>query len=75
MKRIKVESSQIKSVGYDIYKRLLEIEFQPKKENKTGAIYQYKCVDYIDVLGILFSDSAGSYFMRNIKEKYNYEKI
>lgn len=69
MKRIKVDSSSIKSVGYDIHKRLLEIEFT------RGAIYQYKCVDYIDVLMLLFSDSTGKYFDQHIKKNYEFEKI
>jgi len=71
MKRINVTSSSIKSVGYDIYKRLLEIEFT------RGAIYQYKCVDYVDVLNLLFSASvsAGKYFDIHIKNGYEYEKI
>lgn len=69
MKRINIISSSIKSVGYDIHKRLLEIEFT------RGAIYQYKCIDYIDVLGLLFSDSVGKYFDQHIKKNYEFEKI
>jgi len=69
MKRINVISSSIKSIGYDIQKRLLEIEFTRE------AVYQYKCVDYIDVLGLLFSDSTGKYFDQHIKNNYEFEKI
>ena len=69
MKRINVTSSSIKSVGYDLQKRVLEIEFS------RGAIYQYKCVDYIDVLGLLFAESVGKYFDIHIKNNYEFEKI
>lgn len=69
MKRIKVDSSSIRSVGYYMLNRVLEIEFT------RGAVYQYKCVDYIDVLNLLFSDSVGKYFDQHIKNEYTYEKI
>lgn len=69
MKRIKVDSSSIRSVGYYMLNRVLEIEFT------RGAVYKYKCVDYIDVLGLLFSDSTGKYFDQHIKNEYTYEKI
>ena len=69
MKKINIESSTIKSISYNIHKRELFIEFI------RGTIYKYKCVDYIDVLGILFSESSGSYFNKNVAKSYDYEKI
>ena len=69
MERISVTSSSIKSIGYDLQKRILEIEFS------RGAIYQYKCVDYIDVLGLIFAESIGKYFDTYIKKNYEFEKI
>lgn len=69
MKRINIISSTIKSIGYDIKTRILEVEFV------RGAIYQYKTVDYIDVVCLLFADSIGSYFNKNISKNYSYEEI
>lgn len=69
MKKINIESSTLKNISYDINKRELIVEFL------RGAIYKYKCVDYIDVLGILFSESSGSYFNKNVAKTYQYEKI
>lgn len=69
MKKINVESSTLKSISYDIQKRELIVEF------KRGVSYKYKCVDYIDVLGILFSESSGAYFNANVAKNYQYEKI
>lgn len=68
MKRIKVESSQIISVGYDYQACILEIEF------KTG-VYQYRNVPWDKVLKLLFTESVGGFFMKNIKNVYEYEKV
>jgi hypothetical protein len=69
MKKINIESSTLKNISYDMVTRELTIEFI------KGSIYKYKCVDCIDVLGILFSDSSGSYFQKNVANNYKYEKI
>lgn len=69
MKNIKIDSSILKTVSYDIEKQLLIVEF-PK-----GSIYQYFSVQYEDVLGMVFADSSGSYFMKNIAKTYKYEKV
>lgn len=68
IQRIPVASSNIASVGYNAEKQILEIEFQ------HGAIYQYIEVP-IDIYEELMSAaSMGSYFMYNVKNKYNYQK-
>ena len=69
MKRIKVESSSIASIGYDRAELILEVEFT------RGAIYQYSEVMPDEIISLLFADSIGSYFMRNIKSNYEYEKV
>jgi hypothetical protein len=68
MKRINVNSSSIKSIGYDLT-NTLEIEFS------RGAIYQYKKVSAGEVCDLIFSESIGKYFDQNIKKKYIGEKI
>jgi len=69
MKRIKVESSTIKSIGYDTDDFILEVEFV------KGSIYQYENVMPNVIVQLLFSESIGSFFMRNISKEYKYEKV
>jgi len=69
MKKINVESSSIKSIGYNSQSCILEIEFI------RGAIYQYRNVPSLHVVRLLFAESIGKYFDQNIKKNYEYEKI
>jgi len=69
MERVPVESSNIKSVGYDDINRVLEVEFH------HGGIYHY-----VDVPGALFKEflkapSKGKFFYAFIKEKFSYKRI
>ena len=67
MKRTKVESSNIASIGYD--GNIMEIEFN------SGAIYQYENVP-IRVYDVMMkADSVGKYFNAHIKSKYNYRRV
>jgi hypothetical protein len=64
MQRKTIVSSNIKSVGYNIEKQVLEVEFN------GGAVYYYLEVVPIDVVKLVFAESVGSYFAANIKNKY-----
>ena len=69
MKRTKVESSNIASVGYDQLDGIMEIEFN------SGAIYQYENVP-IRVYDVMMkADSVGKYFNAHIKSKYSYRRV
>jgi len=68
MKRKTIKSSNIKSIGYAIEPQILEVEFN------GGAVYHYKEVGPIKVLNLIFADSVGSYFAKNIKNKHQYMK-
>ncbi|NEW79036.1 MAG: KTSC domain-containing protein [Gelidibacter sp.] len=68
IKRIPVASSNIASVGYDAVKMILEIEFH------HGAVYQYVDVPQKVYEELMNSAAKGSYFMNEIKKKYNYTK-
>lgn len=68
-KRIPVSSSTIHSVGYVAEKQILEIEFH------HGAIYQYLDVSKEVYDELMQADSIASYFMNEIKNKYNSQKI
>ena len=69
MKRINVTSSSIKSIGYELDGQILEVEFT------KWAIYQYKNVQRERVLELIFADSIGSFFMKNIAKNYQYEQV
>lgn len=64
MKRDKVDSSVLESIGYDREKSVLEVEFV------DGAIYQYTGVPRREYIGLIDSGSRGKYFLRYIKDMY-----
>lgn len=69
MERISVSSSNIRSIGYDAEKLLLEIEFHSK------AVYQYSNVPILVFENLKSAISHGSYFSKNIKDVYTYRKV
>lgn len=69
MKRNKVKSSNLASVGYDSSARTLEIEFY------RGGIYQYSNVPQTVYLQLMKAESLGKFFHVNIKGVYAYKKI
>jgi len=69
MKRQAVESSNLASVGYDVENEILEVEF------KHGGVYQYFDVPESVYADLMNADSHGKYFMHNIKDDYEYEKL
>lgn len=70
MKRISIESSSIKSIGYDYENIVLEVEFT------RGSVYRYENVPVHSVLQMLFKEkSIGSYFSKNIAKNYEYIKV
>ena len=68
MERKIVKSSNVKSVGYDPEKRLLEVEFA------NGGVYQYEDVDQRAYEETLDAKSIGSYIHAHIKSKHNFKK-
>ena len=70
MKREPVESTAIKSIGYNEDKKLLEVEIL-----ETGRIYKYFDVPLEEYLDLLDAKSLGEYYNRVIKEKYAYREM
>lgn len=64
-----VQSSNLKSVGYDPAGQLLEIEFQ------SGGVYQYQGVPETVYTGLMAASSLGAYFHEHIRNKYPYRKV
>ncbi|MDO9579555.1 MAG: KTSC domain-containing protein [Bacteroidales bacterium] len=69
MKRDPVESSNLASVGYDADNKILEIEFN------HGGVYQYFDVPQDVYDELMDADSYGKYFVHNIKDEYEYDRI
>lgn len=68
MRRKAVQSSNLKSVGYNKNKKVLEIEFL------SGGVYQYFEVPKDVHTDLLNAESKGKYFHAFIKNKYQYKK-
>jgi len=71
MNRTEVKSSQVKSVGYDAEKQILEIEFLNRKEpDKSGPIYHYTSFSPTDWTEFRKQESIGAYLNRYIKPNF-----
>lgn len=64
-----VESSLIFAVGFDVDKKELTVEF------KKGGVYRYKPVPHAVYTAMLEAISVGKFFLRNIKNQYEYVKV
>jgi len=69
MERVPVESSHIRSIGYDENTSRLEIEF------KDGTVYEYDDVPQHVHEELMAADSQGVYANSNIYKKYTQRKI
>lgn len=69
MDRIKVQSTDINSIGYDEKSRTLEIEFH------TGNVYQYSGVEIRLYNQLINASSKGSFFHRFIKDRFPTRKL
>jgi hypothetical protein len=69
MDRIRVVSSNIRSVGYEESSETLEIEFT------SGTIYQYSDIPESEYEGLMNAASKGRYFNQNIKDCYRYIQV
>ena len=69
MERKRVNASNIRSVGYDEAKQLLEVEFT------SGSIVQYTGVSSEVHRRFVNSPSPGSYFQDNIEENFTAKRM
>jgi len=69
MRRLLVESSVIRSIGYDRTQRIMEIAFH------DGHIYQYAGVEPEAVAELLAGDSIGHVFRERIRDRYPYRRM
>ena len=69
MTRKSVESSNLASIGYDAENEILEIEFN------HGGVYQYFDLPENVYKELMNADSHGRYFVHNIKDDYEFQKM
>ena len=69
MRRERVDSSSLASVGYDAVTSTLEVEF------RHGGVYRYFGVPARVHREFLAADSMGAYLTQTIKPTYPFERI
>ncbi|NIM30087.1 MAG: KTSC domain-containing protein [Pseudomonas stutzeri] len=70
MKRVALQSSSLRSLGYDPEQQILEVEFS------SGALYRYEVVPPEVVQALLEADSLGRHFNQVFKpQHYRYRRI
>lgn len=70
MRRHKVTSSALESVGYDPDRHILELEFRD-----NGGVWQYFDFKPAAYKKFVKADSLGNFFVNRIKNKYREEKV
>lgn len=68
MKRVAVESSNVKSVGYDPETQVLEIEFR-------SGVYRYHEVEPDTYHALMDAESIGRFVRQHIVDQYGSEKV
>ena len=69
IERQRVDSSNIKSVGYNKELQILEVEFE------MGGVYQYTAVPEAVHKNFMNAPSKGNFFAMSIKGAYPYKKV
>ncbi len=70
MKRVALQSSSLRSLGYDPEQQILEVVFS------SGALYRYEAVPPEVVQALLEADSLGRHFNQVFKpQHYRYRRI
>lgn len=69
MERRKVNSSKIRSVGYDERARVLEVE------HNDGSIYQYSGVSHEVYRRMMAAPTIASFYQDRIEEDYSRKRI
>jgi len=68
IKRVPVDSTNLRSVGYHRGERVLEIEF------KVGSVYRYRAVPLKVYEALMRADSKGRHFSRQIRGRYEFKR-
>ncbi|WP_329684554.1 KTSC domain-containing protein [Longimicrobium sp.] len=69
MRRERLDSSSLRSVGYDPSARVLEVEF------RNGGVYQYLDVKDDEYEEFQDADSKGAYLNAEIKPSHRFRRL
>lgn len=69
MRRQAVESTTVRSIGYNARSQVLEVEFQ------SGTVYQYFDVPEAVHEEFRGADSKGKYFNLEIRDEYSFVRL
>lgn len=69
MERFPINSDALASLGYDMVRRVLEVEFT------SGRVYQYFDVPPREVRQLIDAPSRGGYFSRCVRDRYAFEVV
>lgn len=69
MQRNPVESSLLRSIGYDAFRKMLEVEFL------RGPVYRYFGVEPRQAKALEEAKSIGGHFLAHVKDKYSYRRV
>jgi hypothetical protein len=69
MKTLAVNSTTLRTVGYDAERQLLQIEFQNR------SLYQYFDVPAAVYEALMQAPSKGAYFNRSIRQRFDYALV
>ena len=69
MKRVPLESSNLRAIAYLYEEQILEIEFH------HSGVYQFYRVPVAVFFELLNADSAGRYFNEEVKGHFRFRKI
>ncbi len=74
LKRTKVESSNLHSIGYEPVTKVLEVRFKRKKGTGT-SVYRYAGVESKTFKKLMKAKSHGRFFHKHIRSRYDYERV
>jgi hypothetical protein len=69
MRRVRVDSRALKSIGYEADARLLEVEFA------SGKIYRYVDVPDFTYRAFMHAKSKGHFFQTSIDRRFKHEEV
>ena len=69
IRRVPVESSNLKSVGFDAKTKTLEVEFI------HGGVYSYFDVPEEVFAGLMKAESKGGFFQKNVRGQFRFKRI
>ena len=75
MERTQIKSSLLKSIGYDAFTKVFEVEFLARQSEPMRRVYQYENVPATVAQECFEAKSVGSFFLTRIKPNYKCKRI